>query len=74
MPELTDGDGIRDLDWDGCLNARDFGGLPLADGGVTPRRRAVRADSPDKLTPAGWADVWDFGVRTIVDMRRQDDG
>lgn len=29
---MTDG---RDLDWDGCLNVRDLGGLATADGGST---------------------------------------
>jgi hypothetical protein len=73
VPTGTDEDGGRDLEWDGCLNARDFGGLPLTGGGVTPRGRVVRSDNPDKLTLEGWAGVWDFGVRTIVDLRREDE-
>jgi protein-tyrosine phosphatase len=69
----TEGDGGRDLAWDGCHNARDLGGLPMSDGSATPRGRVVRADSPDELSPAGWAAVWDFGVRTIVDLRSEDE-
>jgi protein tyrosine/serine phosphatase len=65
--------GARDLDWEGCFNARDAGGLPLAAGGMTPRRRVVRSDSPDRLSPTGWAAVWDYGVRTIIDLRREDE-
>jgi protein-tyrosine phosphatase len=73
---VTDGDGndaSRDLDWEGCFNARDLGGLPLAAGGATLRGRVVRADSLDRLTPTGWAALWDFGVRTIIDLRREDE-
>jgi protein tyrosine/serine phosphatase len=33
----------------------------------------VRGDSPDQLSPAGWDALWEFGVRTIVDMRRVDE-
>jgi protein-tyrosine phosphatase len=73
MTAWTQGDSGRDLDWEGCLNARDLGGLPLASGGVTPRGRLVRADSPDELSSAGWAAVWDFGIRTIIDLRREDE-
>lgn len=66
-------DGHRDLDWDGCWNVRDFGGLPLVGGGTTPAARVVRADSPDQLSAAGWNAVWGFGVRTVIDLRRVDE-
>ena len=64
---------MRDLDWGGCFNTRDVGGLPLSAGGVTPRGKAVRADSPDGLSPAGWRALWDYGVRTVIDLRREDE-
>lgn len=67
------GAGARDLDWEGCYNARDLGGLELSSGGVTPLGRVVRADSPDRLSPAAWAAAWDFGIRTIIDLRRDDE-
>lgn len=63
----------RDLNWDGCWNVRDFGGLPLAGGGTTRPGRVVRGDSPDRLSPAGWEALWGFGVRTVIDMRRVDE-
>jgi len=63
----------RDLDWDGCINARDIGGLPLLAGGLMPRGNVVRSDGPDGLSAAGWAAVWDYGVRTIIDLRRDDE-
>jgi protein tyrosine/serine phosphatase len=71
----TRGDGVycRDLDWDGCWNVRDFGGLPMADGGLTRPGTVVRGDSPDRLSSAGWEALWGFGVRTIIDMRRVDE-
>lgn len=65
------GGGGRDLDWDGCWNVRDIGGLPLIGGGVLPTGRLVRGDSPDLLSAAGWQALWDFGVRTIIDLRRE---
>lgn len=33
------------LDWDGCFNVRDLGGLPVAGGGATRWGAAVRADA-----------------------------
>lgn len=65
---MTSGDG-RDLDWDGCYNVRDLGGLATADGGRTRRGAVVRSDNLDLLTPAGWAAVAAHGVRTVVDLR-----
>ena len=59
----------RILAWDGCLNVRDLGGLPTADGGETRFRAVVRADSVRKLSDAGWEALVDYGVRTIVDLR-----
>ncbi|MFR9722056.1 tyrosine-protein phosphatase [Streptomyces sp. MS19] len=59
----------RHLDWDGCFNARDLGGLPLTGGGTTRHRAVVRAESPERLTPAGWDALAAYGVRTLVDLR-----
>ncbi len=59
----------RDLSWDGCLNARDLGGLQTADGRTTRFGAVVRADTPDGLTDAGWKSLSAHGVRTIVDLR-----
>ena len=59
----------RILSWDGCLNVRDLGGLPLEGGGLTNRRAILRADSVRKLTDAGWRALLDYGVSRIVDLR-----
>ena len=60
----------RVLAWEGCLNVRDLGGLPTEDGRGTRFRRIVRSDSPALLTDAGWRALVDYGVTTIVDLRR----
>ena len=58
----------RDLAWDGCLNARDLGGL-----GRVKRGALVRMEAPTALTAAGWAAAWDHGVRTVLDLRAEDE-
>jgi protein tyrosine/serine phosphatase len=63
----------RHLDWDGCFNVRDLGGLHAADGRRTRWGALVRADAVDRLTAAGWAALHDHGVRTIVDLRNDDE-
>jgi hypothetical protein len=59
----------RILRWDGCVNVRDLGGLPLADGGETAYRVVVRADWLPGLTAAGRQALLDYGVSLIVDLR-----
>ena len=63
------------LRWDGCVNVRDLGGLPLADGGETAHRVVVRADSLTSLTQAGRQALADYGVSLVVNLRpqREDD-
>jgi protein-tyrosine phosphatase len=63
----------RHLSWEGCFNVRDLGGLRTADGGETVRRALVRADDLDHLTAAGWAALAAYGVRTIIDLRNDDE-
>jgi protein tyrosine/serine phosphatase len=59
----------RHLDWEGCYNARDLGGIPTADGRETRWGAVVRSDCPDGLSAAGWAALRAHGIRTIVDLR-----
>jgi protein-tyrosine phosphatase len=61
----------RHLEWPGCFNARDLGGLPTADGRQTRRGRIVRADSLAGLDAEGWAALEAHGVRTVVDLRNE---
>jgi protein tyrosine/serine phosphatase len=61
----------RNLDWDGCWNVRDLGGLPAAGGRVTRFGALVRADSLDRLSEAGWSELAAYGIATIVDLRNE---
>jgi protein tyrosine/serine phosphatase len=60
---------MRELQWDGCVNVRDLGGLPTEDGGSTCFGAVVRADNVGRLTASGWRQLLAYGVRTIVDLR-----
>jgi hypothetical protein len=64
---------VRQLDWEGCANVRDLGGLPTVDGRETAWAAVVRGDTPDNLTPAGWDALLAHGIRTIVDLRNDDE-
>ena len=55
------------------MNARELGGLPTIDGRETRRGAVIRADSVDGLTPAGWEALRNYGIRTIVDLRNDDE-
>lgn len=59
----------RHLTWEGSFNVRDLGGFPVAGGGETRWGAIVRADTPERLTEAGWAALDRHGIRTIVDLR-----
>ncbi|HEY4237871.1 MAG TPA: tyrosine-protein phosphatase [Gaiellaceae bacterium] len=59
----------RILRWDGCVNVRDLGGLPLAGGGETAYRVVVRADWLPGLSEAGRQALVDYGVSLVVDLR-----
>ncbi|GAA1254033.1 tyrosine-protein phosphatase [Prauserella halophila] len=61
------------MGWEGSYNARDLGGLPTADGGMITWGAVVRSEEPRWLTGAGWRSVWEHGVRTIVDLRNDDE-
>ena len=61
----------RDLEWEGCYNVRDLGGLPTVDGGVTRFGALVRSDNPFRLTEDGISALRAHGVRTVVDLRHE---
>lgn len=63
----------RHLDWDGCFNVRDLGGLTATASTVTRWGALVRADALDGLSPAGWTALADHGVRTVIDLRNYDE-
>jgi len=59
----------RNLEWEPCWNVRDLGGLPAAGGGMTRWGALVRADCLGKLTASGRRALYDYGVRTVIDLR-----
>ncbi len=59
----------RHLQWDGCCNVRDLGGLPTTTGATTRFGRVVRADNLRQLTAPGWHAALAHGIRTVVDLR-----
>jgi len=63
----------RDLVWDGLLNVRDLGGHPTEDGGETRFGSIVRADSVRQLSDEGWEALVDYGVKTVVDLRANEE-
>jgi protein-tyrosine phosphatase len=65
----VDGVNGRALSWEGCVNVRDLGGLPVEGGGTTRFGRVIRADNVHRLSPRGWEDLRAYGVRRIVDLR-----
>jgi protein-tyrosine phosphatase len=64
---------VHHLDWAGCFNVRDLGGLPAAGRRVTRRAVLVRGDALDRLSPDGWRALEAYGVRTVVDLRTDDE-
>ena len=59
----------RILNWQGCNNVRDLGGLPASNGSKTRWGAIVRGDQPAKLTSEGWDALYQHGIRTIVSLR-----
>src|SRR5512138_1505292 len=61
---------LRQIKIDGCYNLRDVGGYATSDGRRTRWRALLRSDSPHRLTPDSWRALREYGVRTVVDLRR----
>ena len=62
--------GGRALRVDGLVNARDLGDLPRKNGTLTPRGVFFRSENVDWVTRAGWDQMHEAGIRTIVDLRQ----
>jgi protein-tyrosine phosphatase len=58
----------RHLNWDGCINVRDLGGL-----GRIRRGALVRADALQQLSAEGWCALERHGIRTVIDLRNLDE-
>lgn len=61
------------MDWDGFHNARDLGGLPTRSGRRTRPGVFYRSAMLRLVTPDGWQQAHYAGVRTIVDLRNDDE-
>jgi len=60
----------RAIDLQGCLNFRDLGGYPTADGRRLRWRQLYRSDALHLLTPPDVARLRDeLGVREVIDLR-----
>jgi len=60
----------RTLSVEGLVNARDLGGLRRKNGTLTPRGVFFRSENVDWVTTAGWDEMREAGIRTIVDLRQ----
>ncbi|MEM7118498.1 MAG: tyrosine-protein phosphatase [Chloroflexota bacterium] len=61
--------GARQLNWEGCYNARDLGGLVTEGGAVTRYGSVFRSDMLSRLTARGWETAVNAGLQTIIDLR-----
>lgn len=59
----------RILNWEGCTNVRDLGGMDASNGSKTRLGAVVRGDHPSKLTADGWSALHAYGIRTIITLR-----
>ena len=59
----------RIINWEGCNNVRDLGGMDASNGSKTRWGALVRGDQPMKLTETGWASLYEHGIRTIISLR-----
>jgi protein-tyrosine phosphatase len=63
----------RKLDFEGAHNFRDMGGYPLAGGRAVRSGRLYRSDHLGRLTDADQALLSEIGIRTVVDLRRDEE-
>ena len=60
----------RHIDIKGADNVRDLGGYPTLDGRQTRWRTFLRSDGMGRLTPRSQERLVQYGVRTVIDLRR----
>ncbi len=73
MPQPTTSDANHHLPLEGTHNLRDIGGYRTREGRMTRWRTFFRADSLHRLTPASQTILLDYGLRTVLDLRRSDE-
>jgi HAD superfamily hydrolase (TIGR01509 family) len=60
---------VTHLEWSGCLNARDLGGLPTRYGALTRAGSVIRTDSLHQLDSAGLTAFSEIGAGLVLDLR-----
>lgn len=55
------------------MNARDLGGLPLADGGATRKGVFFRSDVPLSLNESDYQELERLGLTTVIDLRQPEE-
>ena len=60
----------RHLGLEGTFNTRDIGGYGTRDGRQTRWGQFLRSDSLHQLSPEDQQELLDYGIRTIIDLRR----
>jgi len=73
MQHSTTPASIRHLNLEGTYNLRDTGGYGTLDGRTTRWRTFFRSDSLHRLAPAAQTILLNYGVRTVIDLRRSDE-
>ena len=64
----------RFIPFEGCVNFRDLGGYPAADGRKVRWGKLFRSDALQDLTPSDVAKAVDqLGIATVVDLRNSDE-
>ncbi len=53
----------------GACNVRDLGGIPVKGNGIVKWNCLYRADGLNRLTKEDWNQLYEAGVRTIIDLR-----
>lgn len=59
----------RRLPLTGLINARELGGYPTENGGITKYRVFIRSEVPRNLTVSDVAFLRDYGIKTSIDFR-----
>lgn len=54
---------------DGLINARHLGGYPISGGGKTLEEAFIRCENPEKLSKRDRDFLYQFGIRTVIDLR-----
>ncbi len=70
---LTDNFAARHHPFEGCFNFRDIGGYTGLDGRKVRWHRYFRAGRQDRMTQVDLDLVAEFGIKTQIDLRREDE-